>query len=94
MQMDDDLIFVIAKEAVYKKLDKMRLDSTKFMASMFIQLGTYGTFSGRIWELTEKYGPLDVGTYNVLITPGEFFPEAGEAQVDLPRYQTKEVVTR
>ena len=79
----DRLIHTVAKESVYKELDKIGLDPNNFQVTTFEKEGMYSTFQGRIFFLSLLNGPVEVGEYNVLITPGEDFPEAGEAQVKL-----------
>ncbi len=78
----DRLIHTVAKESVYKELEKAGLDPNDFQVTTYEKEGLYDTFHGSIFYLSLT-GPKEIGSYNVLITPGEEFPEAGEAQVKL-----------
>lgn len=78
----DRLIHTVAKESVYKELEKVGLNPDDFNVTIFAKEGMYDTFHGRIFYLSSN-GPVEVGSYQVLIMPGEEFPEAGEAQVKL-----------
>lgn len=76
------LVDTVIRESVYKELEKLGVDPINFQVSIFEQEGMYTTFHGRIFHLG-SFEPEEVGSYSVLVIPGEEFPEAGEAQLKL-----------
>lgn len=81
--MQDELIEVVVKEAVYQSLEKKGINVLGYMAQISTGKGDYGTYSGVIKHLTERYGPVDCGSFQVLVRKGVDFPEAWECNVDL-----------
>lgn len=79
--MDDEITQVVVKEAVYKSLDQQGFDTLQYLAEPVAGYGTYGSYSGRVIHLTDEYGPVVCGTFEVLVRQGEYFPEVWECQV-------------